>query len=104
MILEKAGYQVDIAPDASATRALLSRWKYAAWVLSARLPDAPDPLSLIAEQRPRLGGARIVMLAALRTDIATVPDPERHGISGWILRNDPRATIEEAVGQAVAGA
>jgi PAS domain S-box-containing protein len=104
MILEKAGYQVDVAPDASATRALLSRWKYAAWLLSARLPDAPDPLALIAEQRPRLGNARIVMLAALRTDIATVPDPERHGISSWILRNDGRATIEEAVGQAVAGA
>jgi len=104
MILEKAGYQVDIAPDSSATRTLLSRWKYAAWVLSARLPDAPDPLALIAEQRQRLGGARVVMLAALRTDIATVPEPARYGISGWIMRNDAKATIEEAVGQAVAGA
>jgi PAS domain S-box-containing protein len=104
MVLEKAGYQVDIAPDASATRALLSRWKYAAWLLSARLADAPDPLVLIAEQRPRLGSARIVMLAALRTDQAAITDLERHGISGWLMRNDSRAVIEEAVGAAAAGA
>jgi PAS domain S-box-containing protein len=100
MILEKAEYQVDIAPDAAATRALLSRWKYAAWILSARLPDAPDPVALIAEHRGRLGAAGIVMLGALRTDEAKVADPGRHGITGWILRNDPRAAIEEAVSRA----
>jgi PAS domain S-box-containing protein len=104
MVLEKAGYQVDIAPDASATRALLSRWSYAAWLLSARLPDVPDPLALIGEQRSRLGSARIVMLAALRTDQAAITDLERHGISGWLMRNDSRAVIEEAVGTAAAGA
>jgi PAS domain S-box-containing protein len=104
MILEKAGYQVDIAPDASATRALLARWKYAAWVLAARLPGVPETVAFVNEQRPNLGNTRIVMLAALRTDMATIAEPERYGISGWIMRNDPRATIEEAVNKAVAGA
>jgi hypothetical protein len=61
-------------------------------------------VAFVNEQRPNLGKSRIVMLAALRSDMVTIPEPERYGISGWIMRNDARATIEEAVNKAVAGA
>jgi PAS domain S-box-containing protein len=100
MVLEKGGFQVDLAPDAGATRALLARWKYVAWLLSARLTDVADPLSLIGEMRHRIGATRIVMLAGVRTDQDAVPDPKRHGIVGWLMKNDSRARILEAVGAA----
>jgi len=100
MVLEKAGYQVDIAPDAAATRALMARWKYAAWLLAARLPDA-DPLALIADVRHRLGEARVIMLAGLTSDPQAIADPARHGIAGWLMKNDSRARILEAVTGAI---
>ncbi|OGA38425.1 MAG: hypothetical protein A3G28_00990 [Betaproteobacteria bacterium RIFCSPLOWO2_12_FULL_68_19] len=101
MVLEKAGYRVDTVADAAASRTLLGRWKYAAWLLSRRLSDAEDTLGLIAEMRPRLGGTRIIMLAGLRSDQAGVPEPQRHGIVDWLLKNDSRSRIVEAVGQAL---
>ena len=75
MVLEKAGYRVDTVADAAASRTLLGRWKYAAWLLSRRLRDAEDALALIAEMRDRLEGTRIIMLAGLRSDQAGVPEP-----------------------------
>jgi len=101
MVLEKAGYRVDVVPDAAASRTLLGRWKYAAWLLSRRLRDAEDTLALIAEMRERLGGTRIIMLAGLRSDQAGVPEPKRHGIVDWLLKNDSRSRIVEAVAQAL---
>jgi len=101
MVLEKAGYRVDTVADAAASRTLLGRWKYAAWLLSRRLSDAEDTLGLIAEMRPRLDGTRIIMLAGLRSDQAGVPEPQRHGIVDWLLKNDSRSRIVEAVGQAL---
>jgi PAS domain S-box-containing protein len=101
MVLEKAGYRVDTVADAAASRTLLGRWKYAAWLLSRRLRDAEDPLALIAEMRERLEGTRIIMLAGLRTDRAGVPEPQRHGIVDWLLKNDSRSRVVEAVGQAL---
>jgi ActR/RegA family two-component response regulator len=105
MVLEKAGYRVDMAHDAATTRTLLGRWQYAAWLLSRRLEDAPDSLALIDEMRAamrsRLKGTRILMLGSLRTDPAAVPDAERLGIVGWLLKNDSRAQIVATVGQAI---
>jgi ActR/RegA family two-component response regulator len=101
MVLEKAGYRVDTVADAAASRTLLGRWKYAAWLLSRRLRDAEDPLALIAEMRERLEGTRIIMLAGLRTDRAGVPEPQRHGIVDWLLKNDSRSRVVEAVGRAL---
>jgi CheY-like chemotaxis protein len=97
MVLEKGGYRVDIAPDAAATRALLGRWKYAAWLLTRRLADGVDALALLAEVNPQ---ARVIMLAALTSDQAGVPDPERHGIADWLSKSDSRARILEVVDQA----
>ena len=97
MVLEKGGYRVDIAPDAASTRELLGRWKYAAWLLTRRLADGVDALSLIAEVKNQ---ARIIMLAGLTSDEAGVPDPERHGITDWLSKSDSRARILEVVDQA----
>jgi PAS domain S-box-containing protein len=103
MVLSKAGYRVDAVADAAASRTLLGRWKYAAWLLSRRLRDADDTLALIAEMRARLEaqGTRIIMLAGLRSDQAGVPEPQRHGIVDWLQKNDSRSRIVEAVGQAL---
>jgi PAS domain S-box-containing protein len=94
MVLEKGGYRVDIAPDAAATRALLGRWKYAAWLLSRRLADGEDALSLIAETKI---DTPVIMLAGLTSDEAGVADPARHGIVDWLSKSDSRARILEAV-------
>jgi PAS domain S-box-containing protein len=105
MVLEKAGYRVDVVADAASSRTLLGRWKYAAWLLPRRLRDAEDALALIDEMRaaPRgqLADTRIIMLASLRSDQAGVPEPQRHGIVDWLLKNDSRSRIVEAVGQAL---
>ena len=37
MVLERAGYRVDPAPDATAVGELLERWNYGAWLLARRL-------------------------------------------------------------------
>ncbi|HEX6267227.1 MAG TPA: ATP-binding protein [Burkholderiales bacterium] len=97
MVLEKGGYRVDIAPDAAATRELLGRWKYAAWLLSRRLADGVDALSLVAEMKSQ---ARVIMLAGLTSDEASVPESERHGIADWLSKSDSRGRILEVVGQA----
>ena len=107
MVLEKGGYRVDMAPDASATRALLARWKYAAWLLSRRLGDAVDSLGLIAElrasMRSRLEGTPIIMLAGLANDEASVGNGAQHGICDWLSKSDSRMRILEVVGQAIGG-
>ena len=97
MVLEKAGYRVDVAHDATATRELLGRWKYAAWLLTRRLADGVDALSLIAEMKNQ---ARVIMLAGLTSDEAGVPEAQRHGIADWLSKSDSRARILEVVGQA----
>jgi PAS domain S-box-containing protein len=101
MVLEKAGYRVDMAHDASGSRALLGRWKYAAWLLSRTLEDAPDSLALVREMRPGLEETRILMLGSLRSERAGAAHTERHGIAGWLLKNDSRAHIVATVGQAI---
>jgi PAS domain S-box-containing protein len=99
MVLEKAGYRVDPAPDAKAVAELLGRWKYGAWLLARRL-DGVDALALIEELRPRIEDTRVIMLAGLTSDEAGVADPQRHGIAGWLSRADSRARILEVVDQA----
>jgi ActR/RegA family two-component response regulator len=94
MVLEKGGYRVDMAADATGSRALLARWKYAAWLVGRRLSDIDDSLHLIAEMRPRLDGTRIVILTS---DEAALGDAQRHGISDSISKNDSRSRILEAV-------
>src|SRR5207247_11065274 len=54
MVLEKGGYRVAAALDASASRELLGRWKCAVWLLARRLREAEDRLSLLAEVQSRL--------------------------------------------------
>lgn len=100
MVLAKGGYRVDMAADAGATKALLSRWKYAAWLLSRRLADVFDPLALITEMRPHLGGTRIIMLAGLANDEAGFDNAAQHGICDWLSKSDSRARILEVVDQA----
>ena len=104
MVLEKAGYRVDTVADAAASRTLLGRWKYGAWLLSRRLRDAEDTLGFIGEMRSRLEGTRIIMLGSLRSDPASVPEPQRHGIVDWLLKNDSRSRIIESVTQALGSA
>jgi PAS domain S-box-containing protein len=94
MVLEKGGYRVDMAADASGSRALLARWKYAAWLLGRRLSDIEDSLDLVAEWRSRLEATRIIMLTS---DEAAAGDAQRHGVSDWISKNDSRARILDAV-------
>ncbi len=101
MVLEKGGYRVDAAPDASASRALLKRWKYAVWLLARRLRDAEDPLALIAEVRPRLGSTPIIMLASTRSEEAYVREPQRVGVVDWLLKSDSRTRILDAVAHAL---
>src|SRR5437016_1045990 len=101
MVLEKGGYRVDTAPDASASRELLGRWKYAVWLLARRLRDGEDPLALIAEVKPRLGGTPIIMLASTRSDAAHVSEPQRVGVVDWLLKSDSRTRILEAVAHAL---
>jgi DNA-binding NtrC family response regulator len=98
-VLEKGGYHVDTAPDAAATRELLGRWKYGAWLLSRRMNDATDPLALINEMRPRLDGTRIIMLGSLSTDEASMPHANLDVV--WLMKSDSRAHILDVVGQAV---
>jgi len=97
MVLEKGGYRVDTAPDAKASKELLGRWQYAAWLVSRRLKDAEDPLALIAEMRERLKLTKIIMLVAGRSEEAGLAESERHGIVEWVAKNDSRAHILEAV-------
>ena len=101
MVLAKAGYRVDSVPDASDSRVLLGRWKYGAWLLSSRLRNADDAFALIAEMQPRLSDTKIIMLAGLHTDVASVPEPQRHGIVDWLLKNDSSERIIDVVGQAI---
>jgi CheY-like chemotaxis protein len=100
MVLEKAGYRVDTAPDADTSRALLARWHYGLWLLSYNLRGG-SPLALLAEMRHRLADTRIIMLMSLRTDQDGVADPARHGIVGWVMKNEPRASVLAAVKQAL---
>jgi PAS domain S-box-containing protein len=97
MVLEKGGYRVDTAPDAKASKELLGRWQYAAWLVSRRLHDAEDPLALIAEMRDSLKRTKIIMLVAGRSEEMGLAEPERHGIVDWVAKNDSRARILEAV-------
>jgi len=97
MVLEKGGYRVDTAHDAGASKELLGRWQYAAWLVSRRLHDAEDPLALIAEMRERLKRTKIIMLVGGRAEEASLSEAERHGIVDSVLKNDSRAHILEAV-------
>jgi PAS domain S-box-containing protein len=99
MVLEKAGYRVDPAPDAAAVAELLGRWKYGAWLVARRL-EGVDALALLEELRPRLAHTRVIMLAGLTSDEAGVADPQRHGIAHWLSKSDSRARILEVLDQA----
>jgi PAS domain S-box-containing protein len=99
MVLEKAGYRVDPAPDARAAGELLGRWKYGAWLLARRL-DGVDTLALLDELRPRLEHTSVIMLAGLTSDEPGVEDPWRHGIGYWLSKADSRARIVEVLEQA----
>jgi len=101
MVLEKAGYRVDTVPNAKDSRVLLARWKYGCWLVNTRLPDAEDALGLVDELRGQLGGTRVVLLASLGTDPAAMPEPKRHGIADWLVKNESRERILDVVGQAL---
>jgi len=99
MVLERAGYRVDPAPDAGAVGELLERWSYGAWLLARRL-EGVDTLALLEELRPRLRETRVIMLAGLTSDEAGVVEPQRHGIADWLSKADSRARILEVVDHA----
>ena len=104
MVLEKAGYQVDTVADAAASRDLLGRWRYVAWLLASQLAETPDVAALLAELRARPGPAPAVILAGLRSDQVSAPDLRRQGVADVLLKNDSRARIVEVVGGAVSRA
>jgi DNA-binding NtrC family response regulator len=97
MVLEKAGYHVDIAADAAASRELLGRWRYAAWLLSRRLQNGDDSLALIDEMRARLERTKVMFLVGGHGEQAALPDAGRHGVVAWVAKNDSRSRIVEAV-------
>jgi DNA-binding response OmpR family regulator len=99
MVLERAGYRVDPAPDPAAVAELLDRWKYGAWLLARRL-EGVDTLALLEKLRPHLRETRVIMLAGLTSDEAGVAEPQRHGIADWLSKADTRARILEVVDQA----
>jgi len=99
MVLERAGYRVDPAPDPGAVGELLERWSYGAWLLARRL-EGVDTLALLDELRPRLRRTRVIMLAGLTSDEAGVVEPQRHGIADWLTKADSRARILEVVDHA----
>jgi PAS domain S-box-containing protein len=99
MVLERAGYRVDPAPDPGAVGELLERWSYGAWLLARRL-EGVDTLALLEELRPRLRRTRVIMLAGLTSDEAGVVEPQRHGIADWLSKADSRARILEVVDHA----
>jgi len=101
MVLGKAGYSVDMAPDASTSRALLGRWQYAMWMVDRSLRDVEDTVSLIAEMNHRLVDTKIVMLMSLRSEQTTIEEPGRHGIVGWLMKNEPRQRVLEVVESAI---
>jgi PAS domain S-box-containing protein len=99
MVLERAGYRVDPAPDPGAVGELLERWNYGAWLLARRL-EGVDTLALLEELRPRLRHTPVIMLAGLTSDEAGVVEPQRHGIADWLSKADSRARILEVVDHA----
>jgi PAS domain S-box-containing protein len=101
MVLGKAGYSVDMAPDASTSRALLGRWQYAMWMVDRNLRDVEDTVSLIAEMHHRLIDTKIVMLMSLRSEQTTIEEPGKHGIVGWLMKNEPRQRVLEVVEAAI---
>jgi len=104
MVLGKAGYAVDMAPDASTSRALLGRWQYAMWMLDRNLRDVADTVSLISEMHHRLGETKIVMLMSLRSEQTTIEDTAKYGIVGWLMKNEPRQRVLEVVEGAIGAA
>ena len=101
MVLDKAGYRVDSVPSARDSRVLLDRWRYGCWLLNTRLPDAGDALALVEEMKARLHDTRVVLLANLGTDRAPLPERTRGRIVDWLLKNDSRERIVDAVNQAI---
>ncbi|MDX1374162.1 MAG: ATP-binding protein [Burkholderiales bacterium] len=101
MVLGKAGYSVDMAPDASTSRALLGRWQYAMWMVDRNLRDVEDTVGLIAELHHRLVDTKIVMLMSLRSEQTTIEEPGKHGIIGWLMKNEPRQRVLEVVEGAI---
>jgi len=99
MVLERAGYRVDPAPDPGAVGELLERWTYGAWLLARRL-EGVDTLALLEGLRPRLRHTPVIMLAGLTSDEAGVVEPQRHGIADWLSKADSRARILEVVDHA----
>jgi len=99
MVLERAGYRVDPAPEPTAVGELLERWNYGAWLLARRV-EGVDTLALLEELRPRLRDTPVIMLAGLTSDEAGVVEPQRHGIADWLSKADSRARILEVVDHA----
>lgn len=97
MVLDKGGYHVDTAADAAASRELLSRWEYAAWLVSRRLPGGEDPVSLVAELRARLHNTKVIVLVGGQNEQAEAPEAAGNGIVDCVAKNDSRANILEAV-------
>jgi DNA-binding response OmpR family regulator len=97
MVLDKGGYHVDTAADAAASRELLSRWEYAAWLVSRRLPGGEDPVSLVAELRARLHNTKVIVLVGGQNEQAEAPQAAGNGIVDCVAKNDSRANILEAV-------
>jgi len=97
MVLEKGGYHVDTAADAPASRDLLGRWQYAAWLVSRHLPGGEDPFGLVAEMRARLQKTKVIMLVGGANEQATGPEAGRNGIVDCVAKNESRAHILEAV-------
>jgi response regulator of citrate/malate metabolism len=70
-------------------------------MLDRNLRDASDTVGLITEMRHRLAETKIVMLMSLRSEQTTVEDAAKHGIVGWLMKNEPRQRVLEVVEEAI---
>jgi DNA-binding response OmpR family regulator len=76
LILEREGYEISIACEAAAARALFAETHPDSVVLDLRLPEPKDGLALIREFRAAAPGLRIIVLAGWPLDLEGTPEAQ----------------------------
>ena len=102
MVLEKGGFKVDIVPDTIASRDLLGRWTYAAWLLSSHHFAGAEALGILAGLRSSPRGAPAVVVVGAGKEHSSA-NGKMSGVSGWLTKNESRDRIVGVVRDAIAG-